>query len=119
MKQFKDKKTDMSGTPTKARAIVALCRGLYVTLVLTALLAIPAFAADGDADALGALDSLNNLIFGFVKAIGIGFAAFGVMQLGMSISSHDTSQRITGLACVGGGALMFFAKSILSAMGIA
>lgn len=122
MRQLKDKKPDMSGMPAKARVFTALCRGLYVALVLTVLLVLPAFAAEGDGttgDALGALDSLNTLIFGFIKAIGIGFAGFGVMQLAMSISSHDTSQRMTGLACVGGGVLMFFAKSILSAMGIA
>lgn len=121
MRQLKDKKPDMSGMPAKTRVFTALCRGLYVALVLTVLLVLPAFAAEGDGttgDALGALNSLNDLIFGLLKAVGLAAAGFGVLQLGMSISSHDTTQRITGIACVVGGIIIYFTKSILSAIGM-
>lgn len=119
MNQLKDKKMDRPGTPARARAFTVFCRGLYAALVLTALLVLPALAADGDAGTLEALNELNNLIFGIIKTIGIAVAGFGVLQLAMSISSHDTSQRVIGLSCIAGGAIMFFVQSILSAMGIA
>ena len=44
--------------------------------------------------------------------------AFGIVQLGMSIQSHDASQRTQGILCVFGGLLIAFSKEILSAIGV-
>lgn len=121
MRQLKDKKPDMSGMPAKARVFTALCRGLYVALVLTVLLVLPAFAAEGDGttgDALETLNSLNTIIFGIIKALGLFIGGFGFLQLGMSVPSHDTTQRITGGLCIVGGVICYFAKTLLAAIGM-
>ena len=38
---------------------------------------------------------------------------FGVLQVGLSIQSHDASQRSQGFLCVFGGLVIYFAKDIL------
>ena len=39
---------------------------------------------------------------------------FGVVQLGLSLKSHDPSQRANGFLTVGGGIIITFAKEILN-----
>ena len=51
------------------------------------------------------------------KAIGIIILGWGVVQVGMSIQSHDASQRTQGLLCLFGGLLITFAKEILTLIG--
>ena len=40
-------------------------------------------------------------------------SGWGVLQVGMSIQSHDPSQRTQGILCLVGGLLIMFAKDIL------
>lgn len=40
-----------------------------------------------------------------------------IVQVGMSIQSHDASQRTQGFLCLFGGLMIAFAKEILSAIG--
>ena len=47
-----------------------------------------------------------------------GGSDWGIVQLGMSIQSHDASQRTQGILCVFGGLLIAFSKEILSAIGV-
>lgn len=68
------------------------------------------FAAD---DPLTVVDNLTNFIFSFVRAIGVIFTGFGVMQVGISIRSHDATQRTDGFLSVGGGIIMVFIQPIL------
>ena len=51
------------------------------------------------------------------KAIGIIILGWGIVQVGMSIQSHDASQRTQGLLCLFGGLLITFAKEILTLIG--
>ena len=51
------------------------------------------------------------------KAIGIIILGWGIVQVGMSIQSHDASQRTQGFLCLFGGLMIAFAKEILSAIG--
>ena len=90
---------------------------VWTSLVLSAaLLTVPAFAA-GD-DPLAIVNNLSDFIFSCIKAIGIIILGWGVVQLGMSIQSHDASQRTQGILCVFGGLLIAFAKEILTAIGV-
>ena len=41
-----------------------------------------------------------------------------IVQVGMSVQSHDASQRSQGFLCLLGGLLIAFAKQILSAIGV-
>ena len=44
-------------------------------------------------------------------------ACDGGGQVGMSIQSHDASQRTQGFLCLFGGLMIAFAKEILTAIG--
>lgn len=49
--------------------------------------------------------------------IGINIIVQNIVQVGMSIQSHDASQRTQGLLCLFGGLLITFAKEILTLIG--
>ena len=87
----------------------------YFTAVLTCVLACaictPAFAA-GD-DPLTAINNLSTFVFSAIKAIGVILLGWGVVQIGLSLQSHDPSQRSTGLLTFFGGLVIAFAKEIL------
>ena len=39
---------------------------------------------------------------------------FGIVQIGLSLKSHDPSQRANGFMTLGGGIVITFAKEILN-----
>lgn len=89
------------------------------TVIFIAAYALPALATDqeADGDVLNVMNNLDDLIFGIVRAVGIGFAGWGLLNFGTSFSSHDSSQRATGLSNIAGGLVMIFAKQILKSIG--
>ncbi len=97
----------------KERRIMAVWTGLVLT---TALFTTSAFAADSDP--LTIVNNLSDFIFSCIKAIGIIILGWGVVQLGMSVQSHDATQRTQGVLCLFGGLLIAFAKEILTAIGV-
>jgi len=96
-------------------------RRLYFTgtlaVALCAALTVPAFATPSGGDPLSIVNNLSDFIFSCIKAIGVIILGWGIVQLGMSIQSHDASQRSQGMLCVFGGLIIAFAKEILSAIG--
>ena len=74
-----------------------------------------AYATGGDP--LTIVNNLSDFIFSVIKAIGIIILGWGIVQVGMSIQSHDASQRTQGLLCLFGGLLIAFAKEILTLIG--
>ena len=84
-------------------------RLLSMTAIIACLAVVPAFA---DNEAL-------NAIFALIKAVGLICAGWGVLQLGMSVQSHDASQRTQGVLCILGGLLIYFVKAILTSIGAA
>ena len=91
---------------------------IYVAAVLCACcFSVPAFAASGDP--LGVVNNLSDFIFSIIRALGIIILGWGVVQVGMSIQSHDASQRTQGFLCLFGGLLIAFAKEILTTIGVA
>ena len=74
-----------------------------------------AYATGGDP--LTIVNNLSDFIFSVIKAIGIIILGWGIAQVGMSIQSHDASQRTQGLLCLFGGLLIAFAKEILTLIG--
>lgn len=69
------------------------------------------FAAD---DPLAVVNNLSNFIFGLIRAIGMILLGFGVVQVGLSLKSHDPSQRANGFLTLAGGIVITFAKEILN-----
>lgn len=80
------------------------------------LFTVPAYATG--ADPLTIVNNLSDFIFSCIKAIGIIILGWGVVQVGMSIQSHDASQRSQGFLCLFGGLVIAFAKEILTAIGV-
>lgn len=90
-------------------------RAFLLSLSVGTLTAATAYAA-GD-DPLAIVNNLSDFIFSIIKAVGIIILGWGVVQVGMSIQSHDASQRTQGLLCLFGGLLIAFAKEILTLIG--
>ena len=87
----------------KERRIMAIWTSLVLT---TALFTTSAFAADSDP--LTIVNNLSDFIFSCIKAIGIIILGWGVVQLGMSVQSHDATQR---KMCIRDRHKMLFAAS--------
>lgn len=77
--------------------------------------AVSAFAAGSDP--LTIVNNLSDFIFSIIKALGVIILGWGIVQVGMSIQSHDASQRTQGFLCLFGGLMIAFAKEILTAIG--
>ena len=70
--------------------------------------------ATGATDPLEAVNNLSTFIFGLIRAIGLILLAFGVVQIGLSLKSHDPSQRANGFLTFAGGIVITFVKEILT-----
>ena len=86
-----------------------------MVLVLCAVMTIPAYAAGSDP--LSIVNNLSDFIFSIIMALGVIILGWGIVQVGMSIQSHDASQRTQGFLCLFGGLMIAFAKEILTAIG--
>lgn len=85
---------------------------LYVAMVMMLTLGTTtAFAAD---DPLAVVNNLSEFIFGLIRAIGMILLGFGIVQIGLSLKSHDPSQRANGFLTLAGGVIITFAKEILT-----
>ena len=96
----------------KAKKLISI----LLCILLVSALTVPAFA-DGT-DPLTVVTNLSNFIFSCIKAIGVIVLGWGIVQVGMSIQSHDASQRTQGFLCLFGGVVIAFAKEILVAIGV-
>ena len=76
----------------------------------TYIYSVTAFAAD---DPLTIINNLSTFVFGLIRAIGIILLGWGIVQVGISIQSHDPSQRSNGFLTLAGGLVIAFAKEIL------
>ena len=66
------------------------------------------------ASPLDTINSLSDFIFAAIKAIGLILLGFGIVQIGLSLKSHDPSQRANGFLTLAGGVVITFAKEILT-----
>ena len=83
---------------------------IYCALVLIFAFAMPALA---DGDPLQVVNNLSDFIFSLIRAIGLILLGFGIVQIGLSLKSHDPSQRANGFLTLAGGVIIMFAKEIL------
>ena len=70
-------------------------------------LTMPAHAAN---DPLTVVNNLSTFIFGLIRAVGLILLGWGI---GLSLQSHDPSQRSNGFLTLAGGIVITFAKEIL------
>lgn len=95
------------------------CMAIWAAAIVLANVLPATAAATGTTggDPLTIVNNLSTFIFSCIKAIGIIVLGWGVVQVGMSVQSHDASQRTQGFLCLFGGLLITFAKEILSTIG--
>jgi hypothetical protein len=84
---------------------------IFCAIVLVFSFATVAFADD---DPIQVVNKLSEFIFGLIRAVGIILLGFGVLQLGLSLKSHDPSQRANGMLTIAGGIVITFTKEILT-----
>ena len=82
-----------------------------MALTLLVGTSVTAFAAN---DPIAVVNNLSDFIFGLVRAVGMIMLGFGIVQIGLSLKSHDPSQRANGFLTLAGGVVITFAKEILT-----
>ncbi|WP_415991674.1 formate hydrogenlyase [Adlercreutzia equolifaciens] len=96
---------------TRKRALAK--RALAALPLAVALAALPMQLAWAAGDPLTAVNNLSTFIFALIRAIGLILLGFGIVQVGLSLKSHDPSQRANGFLTLAGGLVITFAKEIL------
>ena len=104
MKQNEEKETD--------RILIRITMAVYILLVL--IFTVGAALAYAASDPLAVINNLSTFIFALIRAIGLILLGFGIVQIGLSLKSHDPSQRANGFLTLAGGVIITFAKEILN-----
>lgn len=102
---------------TKMNLTQRVCKRKYVfrivaILLVTMLCSTTVFATSSDP--LEVINNLSEFIFSLIKAIGLILLGFGIVQIGLSLKSHDASQRANGFMTMAGGVIITFTKEILT-----
>ena len=105
----KNNKLPMPGKVKKGFRFYVLT---VLALTMVTGMSVTAFAAGGDP--LTVVNNLSDFIFGLIRAIGLILLGFGIVQIGLSLKSHDPSQRANGFLTLAGGVVITFAKEILT-----
>ena len=104
MKQNEEKETD--------RILIRITMVVYILLVM--IFTVGADLAYAAIDPLHVINNLSTFIFALIRAIGLILLGFGIVQIGLSLKSHDPSQRANGFLTLAGGVIITFAKEILN-----
>ena len=104
MKQNEEKETD--------RILIRITMVVYILLVM--IFTVGADLAYAVSDPLAVINNLSTFIFALIRAIGLILLGFGIVQIGLSLKSHDPSQRANGFLTLAGGVIITFAKEILN-----
>ena len=88
-------------------------RYIFLMILVSMILLIPVMVYAEGTDPLTTINNLSAFVFAAIKAIGIIILGWGVVQIGLSLQSHDASQRSNGFLTFFGGLVIAFAKEIL------
>lgn len=94
----------------KAKMVMAA----YAALVFLMTLGATTAYAKAAGDPITVINNLSNFIFGLIRAVGLILLGWGIVQVGLSLQSHDPSQRSNGFLTLAGGVIITFAKEILT-----
>ncbi len=114
MKLFKNTNKETHKMPMNGKVkkgFRAYC-AVVLAVALVMCMSLTAFAATDDP--LTVVNNLSDFIFGLIRAIGLILLGFGIVQIGLSLKSHDPSQRANGFLTLAGGVIITFAKEILT-----
>ena len=104
----KIKNTEKKNYMKRGRMVMAVYTGIVLAMTLGAGLVF----ADGDP--IQVVNNLSSFIFSLIRAIGLILLGLGIMQVGLSLKSHDPSQRANGFLTLAGGIIITFTKEILT-----
>ena len=96
--------------PMQTKGYRAYCAAIILG-VMVLCCSVTALAVD---DPLTVVNNLSNFIFGLIRAVGLILLGWGIVQVGLSLQSHDPSQRSNGFLTLAGGIIITFAKEILN-----
>jgi uncharacterized protein with PQ loop repeat len=96
----------------RARKLFAIYSALVIVFTLMSIFSMTALATTDDP--IKVVNNLSDFIFGIIRAIGLILLGFGIVQIGLSLKSHDPSQRANGFMTLAGGVIITFAKEILN-----
>ena len=112
MKHLNNKKeTTKLPMPGKVKKGFRFYCAAVLTLALMMGTTMTAFAAS---DPLTVVNNLSDFIFGLIRAVGLILLGWGIVQVGLSLQSHDPSQRSNGFLTLAGGIVITFTKEILN-----
>ena len=107
-----NKNTEKLPMPGKVKRGFRYYCAIVMAMTLLLSFSVTAFAAGGDP--LSVINNLSDFIFGLIRAVGMILLGFGIVQVGLSLKSHDPSQRANGFLTLAGGVIITFAKEILT-----
>lgn len=84
----------------------------YMAMVLVSTVGAATCFAAGDP--ISTVNNLSTFIFSLIRAIGLILLGLGIMQVGLSMKSHDPSARANGFLTLAGGIIITFTKEILN-----
>lgn len=99
--------------PEKVKKGFRVYVSVVLALALTLCLSVSVFAT-GTGNPLDVVNNLSDFIFGLIRAVGLILLGWGIVQVGLSLQSHDPSQRSNGFLTLAGGIVITFAKEILT-----
>ena len=88
--------------------------GFIIFAVLVAAFVIGAAVCYAAGDPIGTVNKLSDFIFSLIRAIGLILLGLGIMQVGLSLKSHDPAQRANGFLTVAGGIIITFTREALN-----
>ena len=114
MRFFNKKDTQKKATtklPMTGRVKKGFRHYCVAVLALTMVLgtSMTAFATN---DPIPVVNNLSDFIFGLVRAVGMIMLGFGILQVGLSLKSHDPAQRANCFLTLAGGVVITFAKEM-------
>lgn len=89
-------------------------RMLLLYAVMVMVMVSGTMTVYASSDPIAVVNNLSEFIFGLIRAIGMILLGFGIVQVGLSLKSHDPSQRANGFLTLAGGIIITFAKEILT-----
>ena len=108
MTKKENKIIDLKGANSTMKLGLMLYSVMVVAFILCACVAYAA------GDPISTVNKLSDFIFSLIRAIGLILLGLGIMQMGLSLKSHDPSQRANGFLTVAGGIIITFTKEILT-----
>ena len=113
-KDINKENTERLPVPGKVkRGFRAYCAVVMALTVMTVTSVTALAAGTTGSDPLTVVSNLSTFIFGLIRAVGLILLGWGVVQVGLSLQSHDPSQRSNGFLTLAGGIIITFAKEIL------